>query len=85
MVKLSTLFKASPKVSAGKQEVKGSSSSSGGAGIIESFLWALSVFLCCVTCPFSLFYMFRQVKVWSDSSLIIIEHDQSIFRNMSEL
>ena len=84
MVKLSTLFKASPKVSAGKQEVKGSSSS-GGTGIIEGFLWALSVFLCCVTCPFSLFYMFRQVKVWSDSSLIMIEYDHSIFRNMSEL
>lgn len=66
--KLITLLKASPKVSAGKREVKGSSGSNGGAGgIIEGFLWALSVFLCCVTFPFSLFYMFRQVTVWSDS------------------
>ena len=68
---IKTLLKASPKVSAGKREVKGSSGSSGSnggaGGIIEGFLWALSVFLCCVTFPFSLFYMFRQVTVWSDS------------------
>jgi len=40
--------------------VKSSSSSRG--GFIEGFLWLLSVFLCCITGPFSLFYMFRQVK-----------------------
>ena len=51
------------KVPAGNQEVKSSTSSAG--GFIEGFLWLLSVFLCCITCPFSLFYMFRQVKVKS--------------------
>ena len=54
-------------VPAGHREVESSSSSAG--GFIEGSLWLLSVFLCCITCPFSLFYMFRQVKVKGASDL----------------
>ena len=32
-------------------------------GCIEGLLWALSVFLCCITFPFSLFVILKQVQV----------------------
>ena len=35
----------------------------GGGRVMEALLWTLSVFLCCVTLPFSLFWIFKQVQV----------------------
>ena len=35
----------------------------GGDGWIGGLLWALSVFLCCITFPFSLFVILKQVQV----------------------
>ena len=39
---------------------------SGGAGcVMEALLWTISVFLCCVTLPFSLIFILQQVQVSS--------------------
>ena len=35
----------------------------GAGGCIEGLLWVLSVFLCCITFPFSLFVILKQVQV----------------------
>ena len=35
----------------------------GGDGCIGGLLWALSLFLCCITFPFSLFVILKQVQV----------------------
>ena len=37
-----------------------------GGSCMETFLWALSLVLCCITFPFSLFVVIKQVQVsWS--------------------
>ena len=41
--------------------VDGDSGAAGGC--IEGLLWFLSVFLCCITFPFSLFFILKQVQV----------------------
>ena len=48
----------------------------GAGGCIEGLLWVLSVVLCCITFPFSLFVILKQVQVsgnkiksWIESSL----------------
>ena len=38
-------------------------------GCIEGLLWALSIFLCCITFPFSLFVILKQVQVIYESTL----------------
>ena len=44
--------------------IQGEVEGEGGAGgCIEGLLWALSVFLCCITFPFSLFVILKQVQV----------------------
>ena len=35
----------------------------GAGGCIEGLLWVLSVILCCITFPFSLFVILKQVQV----------------------
>ena len=34
-----------------------------GGSCMETFLWALSLILCCITFPFSLFVVIKQVQV----------------------
>ena len=41
-----------------------------GGSCMEGFLWVLSVFLCCITFPFSLFVIMRKVQVCKNVNLI---------------
>ena len=41
-----------------------------GGSCMEGFLWVLSVFLCCITFPFSLFVIMRKVQVCKSVYLI---------------
>ena len=43
--------------------VDGDSGSGAAGGCFEGLLWFLSVFLCCITFPFSLFFILKQVQV----------------------
>ena len=39
-------------------------------GCIEGLLWALSIFLCCITFPFSLFVILKQVQVTLEYTIL---------------